>query len=132
MNAPGSHFGERTPRRDEHLHALLAPAKRGRRVGAPDSLLHICPRCKADLVYPTDWALAGEAHWAVELRCPECEWLGGGIYGQDALDRFDVELDRGTDALIEDLANLTRANMEEEVERIATALRDDHILPEDF
>jgi hypothetical protein len=132
MDQPGSHFEERAQRRDDHLHALLLPVKRGRPVGARDSLLHICPECASDLVYPTDWSPAGQDHWAVDLRCPECEWLGGGVYGQDALDRFDVELDRGTEALIDDLASLTRANMEEEVEQLTAALRADHILPEDF
>ncbi len=34
--------------------------------------------------------------------------------------------------LIEDLASLTRANMENEIERFITALYADHILAEDF
>jgi hypothetical protein len=48
------------------------------------------------------------------------------------VDRFDIELDRGTDMLIEDLARLMRANMEDEIERFVSALYADHVLAEDF
>jgi predicted RNA-binding Zn-ribbon protein involved in translation (DUF1610 family) len=94
--------------------------------------LHVCPGCGSHLVYPIDWAPADERNWAVDLRCPDCEWIGNGVYGQDVVDRFDIELDRGTDMLIEDLARLTRANMEDEIERFISALHADHILVEDF
>jgi hypothetical protein len=96
------------------------------------SELHVCVSCGSDLVYPTDWAPADECNWAVDRRCPDCEWVGNGVYTQEIVDRFDIELDRGTDMLIEDLARLTRANMEEEIERFISALYADHILAEDF
>lgn len=94
--------------------------------------LHVCPSCGSDLVQPIDWAPADNLNWAVHLRCPDCEWIGHGVYGQQVVDRFDVELDRGTDMLIEDLSRLTRANMEDETERFIAALAGDHILAEDF
>lgn len=94
--------------------------------------LHVCPSCNSQLVQPSDWALATEGTWAVTLHCPDCEWTGGGIYGQKALDRYDEVLDCGTEAVLEDLQLLTRANMEEQVERFVTALWADAILPEDF
>lgn len=97
-----------------------------------ESELHVCATCGSDLVYPIDWAPADERSWAVDLRCPDCEWVGNGVYSQDVVDRFDIELDRGTDMLIEDLARLTRANMEDEIERFILALHADHILAEDF
>ena len=96
------------------------------------SELHVCASCGSDLVYPTDWAPADERSWAVDRRCPDCEWVGNGVYSQEIVDRFDIELDRGTDMLIEDLARLTRANMEEEIDRFISALHADHILAEDF
>ncbi len=43
---------------------------------------------------PTDWAPASERHWHVALRCPECEWNGGGSYSQDIVDRLDEALDQ--------------------------------------
>jgi hypothetical protein len=94
--------------------------------------LHVCPACNSDLVYPTDWAPASQRHWDVALRCPECEWNGGGRYRQEVVDRLDEALDRGTESVLDDLNVLTRANMEDQIERFAAALHADHILPEDF
>ena len=94
--------------------------------------LHVCPECASELVFPTDWAPAETRRWSVELRCPDCEWRGGGIYDQSVVDRFDEQLDLGTEALVEDLKLLARANMEDEIERFAVALQSDLILPEDF
>jgi hypothetical protein len=97
-----------------------------------DTDLHICGSCGSDLVYPVEWEEAGATHWRVELRCPNCEWTGTGVHEQSVVERFDAELDRATESLVEDLQSLTRANMEEDVERFAIALRDGHILPSDF
>ena len=94
--------------------------------------LHICPECGSDLVYPTDWAPASERKWHVALRCPECEWNGGGSYSQDVVDRLDEALDRGTEAVLDDLNILVRANMEDQINRFVDALNGDQILPEDF
>jgi len=95
-------------------------------------LLHMCPECDADLVYPTQWSEVDRARWEVALRCPNCEWTHTGVFDQDTVERFDEELDRGTDNLVDDLKRLIRANMEEEIDRFADALGADHILPEDF
>lgn len=94
--------------------------------------LHICVRCSSHLVYPVEWEEAGSTHWHVSLRCPNCEWVSSGIFTQDAVERFDEELDRGTEALTRDLRRLSHANMQDEVERFAAALGADHIQPDDF
>jgi hypothetical protein len=94
--------------------------------------LHVCGSCSSTLVYPTEWEEAGVTHWEVALRCPNCEWAGTGIFEQDVVERFDEELDRGTEALVRDLKRLAHANMEDEIERFTTALTEDHIVPEDF
>jgi hypothetical protein len=94
--------------------------------------LHVCPDCTSQLVFPTSWEEAGEEAWALFLRCPNCEWAGEGVYAQDAVERLDEELDRGTQALVRDLKGLIKANMEEEIERFVGALDAGHILPEDF
>ncbi len=96
------------------------------------SRLELCPRCHRDLVYPLDWAPAGERRWRVALRCPECEWQGAGVHSQDVVDRFDEALDDGTQELLDDLEALTRANLEGEIDRLADALQRDLVLPEDF
>jgi hypothetical protein len=94
--------------------------------------LHLCRDCDSALVYPMQWSEVDRMRWEVTLRCPNCEWLHTGVFDQDTVERFDEELDRGTDNLVDDLKRLIRANMEEEIERFSRALVDNHILPEDF
>jgi hypothetical protein len=106
--------------------APLVPARRE----AVD--LHLCPECDKGLVYPVEWEEASSTHWEVELRCPNCEWETVGLYDQDTVDRFDEELDRGVESVLEDLQAMTRANMEEQIDTFVAALQADLILPEDF
>jgi hypothetical protein len=106
--------------------ALPAPVR------APLDDLHVCPECDRELVYPVEWEEASATHWEVLLRCPNCEWSEVGVFDQATVDRFDEHLDVGTEALMRDLKRLTRANMEEEIDRFTSALSSDDILPEDF
>jgi predicted RNA-binding Zn-ribbon protein involved in translation (DUF1610 family) len=94
--------------------------------------LHICPRCGSHLVQPAQWSPLDSKRWRVELRCPECTWIGGGAYEQAVLDRYDEILDAGVQSLMSDLDRLERANMEEDMERFLTAIDHNRILPEDF
>ena len=94
--------------------------------------LHVCPECDKQLVYPVQWEEASSTHWEVQLRCPNCEWHTVGLYDQETVDRFDEHLDYGTEALVRDLKQLTRANMEEEFDRFTSALASDAIWPMDF
>ena len=113
---------------NQPAHAPQPPADA--RYERPD--LHICPKCDRALVYPLEWEEASPTHWEVQLRCPNCEWLSVGLYDQETVDRFDEQLDHGTEALVRDLKRLTRANMEEEVERFSSAMASDAIWPMDF
>jgi hypothetical protein len=94
--------------------------------------LHLCINCDSRLVYPVRWDEAGPKSWNVTLRCPECEWTEAGVFTQDQCDRFDDELESGTDALSRDYKRLVTANMSEEIDRFSAALRADGILPIDF
>jgi hypothetical protein len=94
--------------------------------------LHVCAECSSSLVYPTDWQESGPNHWEVELRCPNCEWRGTGIFHQDIVEAFDDELDRGIDVLLADYRALVNSNMEDEIDRFAKALDAGAILPADF
>ena len=114
------------------LETTLFHASRTTRRTPKADDLHVCPSCSSQLVYPTHWEPASSTRWRVELRCPDCEWDGGGIYEQDTVDRFDEELDHGTESVLEDLQALTRANMEEQIDAFVAALHADQILPEDF
>ncbi len=94
--------------------------------------LHVCPGCESELVNPVAWDEAGPAHWDVTLHCPNCDWLGGGVFTEQLVEEFDEELDRGTEALVRDLQRLMRANMEDEIARFVTELAADQIWPMDF
>ena len=100
--------------------------------GASVDGLHVCPRCASELVAPVAWEEAGPAHWDVTLHCPNCDWLGSGVFAEELVERFDEELDRGTEALVRDLQRLMRANMEDEIDRFAAALAADQVWPMDF
>lgn len=94
--------------------------------------LHVCPHCASRLVAPVAWEEAGPTHWDVTLHCPNCDWLGSGVFDEELVERFDEELDRGTEALVLDLQRLMRANMEDEIDRFVAALAADQIWPMDF
>ncbi len=114
-----------------------APAAEGAAKTAPAQPsaaqpLHVCGDCRSQLVYPTDWQEAGRDHWEVDLRCPNCEWRGSGVFHQDVVEGFDDELDRGIDVLLSDYRALVSSNMEDEIDRFAKALDAGAILPADF
>jgi len=112
----------------------VAPATAPRALERPagDVDLHVCGSCSSEQVYPVEWEEAGATHWEVTLRCPNCEWTDTGVFEQEVVERFDEQLDRGTEALVRDLKRLMHANMEDEIERFVRALTSDQILPEDF
>ena len=118
------------------LEQELGPRSHGREWPAfrplPPQDLTLCPCCDRDLVYPVDWEPAGPSGWSISLRCPECEWHDSGVFTQEVADRFDDALDNSTQAVLDDFQELTRANMENDVERFCAALATDLILPEDF
>ena len=119
-------------------HASFATPPAEHREPAPEHTsderreLHVCVNCASTLVYPVQWEEAGAQAWHVTLRCPECEWTEAGVFTQTQCDRFDDELEAGTDALSRDYKRLVTANMSEEIDRFAAALRADAILPIDF
>lgn len=94
--------------------------------------LHVCGACASELVHPVEWEEAGSEHWEVTRRCPNCEWSSTGVHSQECVERFDEQLDLGTEILLGDLKRLVHANMEDEIERFVLALADDLIVPEDF
>ena len=105
--------------------------------GAGDALatttgLHVCPACTSELVAPVAWEEAGRSHWDVTLHCPNCDWSGSGVFDEETVERFDEQLDRGTEALVHDLQRLMRANMEDQIDRFVAALAADAIWPMDF
>jgi hypothetical protein len=94
--------------------------------------LHLCVNCDSELVYPVQWEEASRESWHILLRCPDCEWTEAGVFQQAQCDRFDDELEAGTEALSRDYKRLVTANMAEEVERFISALEAGAIQPMDF
>ena len=94
--------------------------------------MHVCPECRSELVQPIEWWERNADSWAVELRCPECEWRGGDVYTQAQIDRYDRLLDKGARSVAVDLRALRRENMEREAECFAAAIAHGAVLPEDF
>ena len=90
------------------------------------------PRLRLELVHPIDWEEVAADTWRLELRCPNCEWIGGAVYDRGIVELLDEELERGMETIVRDLRHLTHANMEEQIERFIHALQDDLIVPFDF
>jgi hypothetical protein len=94
--------------------------------------LHLCAECDSPLVQPIEWQEARAGFWELTLHCPNCHWQSYGLYSQRQVDAFEEELEDGLAQMLADLSRLTQANMAEEVDRFASALQCDLILPEDF
>ena len=94
--------------------------------------LHICPECRSDLVQPVSWGEAPEGRWELTLECPNCWWSEEGVYDREQVDRLEEQLDEGLAEMLGDLQRMTHANMADQIDRFAEALRNDLILPEDF
>jgi hypothetical protein len=108
------------------------PPARGLDETATDPDLCRCGSCDSLLVQPLDWSLIGRSHWRVTLGCPNCGWIGTGVFTQETVDRYDRELDRGTRKLTTILNRVSRACMQAEVDRFVAALEQDLIVPFDF
>jgi hypothetical protein len=99
---------------------------------APGEALHVCPRCAGGLVSPLEWGEESPGRWRILMRCPDCDLMRDGVFGQALVEHLDDELDRATGALLSDLKRLTHANMVEEIEIFCRALQLDLIGPSDF
>ncbi len=130
-----------TPDNSQYVRRVVLPSGRaievvyfenGPAAPATNDELHVCPECDRGLVFPVEWEEASPTHWEVLLRCPNCEWGQLGVFDQETVDRFDEQLDLGTETLIRDLKRLQQANMEDETDRFVRALNAGAILPEDF
>lgn len=97
-----------------------------------DATLHCCEECGSDLVYPVWWEEVDDETWAVERRCPSCEWRHIGEFRQGAVDHFDDVLTDGTEALLRALRETARTNMADDVDRLVAAIQAGHIEPMDF
>ena len=91
-----------------------------------------CPRCGSHFLQPGGIDQYGKERWRLDLQCPECDWAGSHVFTTDEIEAIEEELDRGSDVLIGQLANLIRINMADYVDRFVAALAVDAIQPMDF
>ncbi len=132
---PGGKYIEVVVFGDDEIAATTAPADHSDgsvAVATAANELHICPECASGLVYPVGWEERRGDSWEITLRCPNCEWWNTDEYHDDEVERFDDVLNDGTEELLASLRKVARANMEDDVERLAAAIRDDLIVPMDF
>jgi hypothetical protein len=127
-----SHSSDVPPAAPEATEIPAAPALPVHVPAEETRDLHVCVNCESELVYPVQWEEASPESWQILLRCPDCEWTDSGIFPQAECDRFDDQLEAGTDALTRDFKRLVTANMAEEIERFIAALDADAIQPFDF
>jgi hypothetical protein len=99
---------------------------------SPPRNLHICLACDSELVHPVSWQEAPGQRWELTLECPNCGWSEEGTYEHEQVNRLEEKLDEGLADMLADLQRLAEANMADEIDRFATALEADLILPEDF
>ncbi len=95
--------------------------------------LHVCSDCRRPFVVPISVVdLVDRDRAVVELHCTNCGRTALGVHDDAALEELDRELDETQAAMRDALAVLSLVDEHERVDRFATALRDDLILPEDF
>jgi hypothetical protein len=97
----------------------------------PAAGAHVCRCCALALVQPREAERSGR-DWLVRLYCPSCGGSGEALLDQVQMDHLDEALDDGFASLAAALAQVTRANLQEYVERFTAALAADAVLPEDF
>ena len=91
-------------------------------IAAPSRRLHICGDCGSNLVHPIDWEEAAADTWRLELRCPNCEWIGGAACTTGASWSSSTRSSSAAWRPRPRPAPLTHANMEEQIERFIHAL----------
>jgi hypothetical protein len=92
---------------------------------------HLCRACALPFVQLREGTEEG-AGWRVVLHCVSCGWAAEELLDVDTLAHLDEELDRGLEEVAAALSRFTEQNMLEYIDRFASALRADVILPEDF
>lgn len=95
--------------------------------------LHVCEACEKDFIVPVSVVdLIDADRCVVELACTNCGISSLGVHDDRSLMELDRRLDHAQDLMREAVEVLEIADDLDRVDRFVRALRDDHILPEDF
>src|SRR4051812_37914395 len=94
---------------------------------------HVCRVCQRPFLVPlSTFPLVSRAAYVVELECANCEDATVALLSEEDMERLDRELDRQTGSIRHMVAELHLADELDRVDRFAAALRDGHIVPDDF
>ncbi len=94
--------------------------------------LQACPLCKSKLVYPVERYQINDMEWKVMLLCPNCMCKRELVVDRETVRELLKNARVGREALMKELDNMQKKNMEEEADKFISALFKDHILPIDF
>ena len=95
--------------------------------------LHVCNRCTRDFIVPVSVVdLIDAERCIVELACTNCGTSSLEVHDDRSLMALDRQLDRSQTLIAEAVEVLAVADDLDRTDRFVRALRDDHILPEDF
>jgi hypothetical protein len=121
-----AHAGEVVHELDEMLHAALS---------AFDEATHElwrCGACPGDMVRPLAVEPAEHGMYRVARTCPECGWHDDGVHSHDQVESYHDALEDGAEEMLTALRTMARLNMQDDVDRMITAIRRDLIQPMDF
>lgn len=95
--------------------------------------LHLCRGCLRPFVVPERVLdVVGDDRYLVELRCTNCDLTFVETHGERNLEDLDRELDRQQADMHAALMLWEITSFRDDIDAFAAALRDDHVLPEDF
>jgi hypothetical protein len=118
--------GETTDELDEMVQAALRVFDHAR------SDLWLCGACPGDMVRPLAIEPADDGMFWVERMCPDCHWCDEGTYTQERVESYHDALEDGAEEMLTALRTMSRLNMEDDVDRMITAIRRGLIQPMDF
>ena len=75
----------------------------------PSAALSSAPSATRTACTPWTGTRSTSASWRLDVRCPDCRWMGSDVFAQDEVERYDDLLSADTDALIDELERITRA-----------------------
>ena len=98
--------------------------------------LEVCESCSRELVYPIDYfrefGRKDFKKWNITLRCPDCFHVRELNVTEEVIERFDLVLEKGTDAIVDLHNRISYEIMQNWVDSFCYALGHDAIVADDF
>ncbi|MDO8507315.1 MAG: hypothetical protein Q7S53_01980 [bacterium] len=91
-----------------------------------------CLFCGSNLVYPVERTQLNENGWKVAVRCPNCFGFRVECMHRDVMVGLIRNANKGREDLAKTFNQMAKKTMEEESDKMISALHRDQILPIDF